>query len=163
MSREQLERFVEAIENLITEEKRHSDPPSAHYIPHDLARWFLEAAKGLLKGDEKSLDRALGLLRSPGRPVDPHKSKNFDLAERALIRMMQGKTWTEINNDIFEDREQPPDERYIRTLVARYKPLIMREWRENFRRRWLAGSEARKKSSIQKNERKGKGRTHNSE
>ena len=46
MSRDpRFERFVEAIENLILEENRHSDPPSAHYIPHDLARWFVEAAK----------------------------------------------------------------------------------------------------------------------
>jgi hypothetical protein len=162
MSRDQLERFVKAIENLILEEKRHSDPPSAHYIPHDLAGWFLEAAKDLLNGDVKSLDRALGLLRPPGHPVDPKKSKHFNLAEEALRRRMQGMTWTEINNEVFADRPEPPDERHIRTIVARYEPLVMEKWREDYRRQWLAGSEAREKASIQKNERKGKSRTANS-
>jgi hypothetical protein len=142
MSREQLERFVEAIENLITEEKRHSDPPSAHYIPHDLARWFLEAAKGLLKGDEKSLDRALGLLRSPGRPVDPHKSKNFDLAERALIRMMQG-TFLKIENSRptsgISERLSPGTNRSScesggRTFVGGGLPVLKRERKVAFRK-----------------------------
>jgi len=65
MSADRLESLVEAVENLILEEEKHSDPSSAHYIPHDLARWFIEAAKRFLNGDAKSLDRALGLLRSP--------------------------------------------------------------------------------------------------
>jgi hypothetical protein len=162
MSRDQLECFIEAIENLILEEKRHSDPPSAHYIPHDLARSFLGAAKGFLDGDVKSFDRALGLLRPRGRPVDPNKSKNLGLAEIALMSRMQGKTWAEINYEVYADRTEPPDERHIRTIVDRYKPLVMQKWREDLRRRWLAGSEARAKRSIQKNERKGKSRTANS-
>ena len=162
MSRDRLKCFVEAIENLVAEEKRHSDPPSAHHVPHDLARWFLEAAKPFLKGDVEGLDRALGLLRPPGRPVDPNKSKNFDLAEKALTRRMQGRTWEDINNEVFADRAEPPDERHIRTIVDRYKPLVMQKWREDLRRRWFAGSEAREKRGIQKNERKGKSRTANS-
>ena len=192
MSRERLECFVAAIENLILEEERHSgpssenlileeerhsdpssenlileekrcfDPPSAHYIPHDLARWFLEAAKGFLNGDVESLDRALGLVRPRGRPVDPNKSKNLGLAEIALMRKLQGKTGAEINNEVFAKRAEPPDERHIRTIVDRYKPLVIQKWREDLRRRWLAGSEAREKRSIQKNERKGKSRTANS-
>ena len=129
MSRDQLECFAEAIENLILEEKRHSDPPSAHHIPHDLARWFVEAAKGFLNGEVESLDRALGLLRPPGHPVDPNKSKNLDLAELALMRRMQGKTWAEINNEVFADRAEPPDERYIRTIVNRYKSVVMQSAR----------------------------------
>ena len=153
MSRDpRFDRLANAIKRLVREENRHSDPPSAHHIPHDVAHWFVR----LLSGDEKKLGRALGLLRPRGRPVDPNKSKNFDLAERALIRKMQGKTWIELNNEIFADRAEPPDERYLRTLVARYEPLIMQKWREDHRRRWLAGSEAREKRSIQKNERKGK-------
>jgi len=162
MSRDRLECLIEAIENLILEENRHSDPPSAHHIPHDLAQWFLEAAKRVLSGKEKSLDSALGLLGSPGRPVDPDKSKNLDLAEMALTLRMQGKTWAEINSKVFEDRAEPPDERYIRSIVARYQLPVMKKWRENLRQRWLAGSEARGKRSIQKNERKGKSRTANS-
>ena len=75
---------------------------------------------------------------------------------------MQGRTWAEINNEVFADRAEPPDERHIRTIVDRYKPLVMQKWREDLRRRWLAGSEAREKRSIQKNERKGKSRTANS-
>ena len=143
MSRDpRFERLVKAIERLVREEKRHSDPPSAHHIPHDLAYWFVEAAKRSLNGDVESLDRALGLLRPPGRPVDPNKSKNLDLAEIALMRRMQGRTWAEINNEVFADRAEPPDERYIRTIVDRYKPLVMQKWREDLRRRWLARSEA---------------------
>jgi hypothetical protein len=122
----------------------------------------LEAAKRFLNGDVKSLDRALGLLRPPGRPVDPNKSKNLGLAEIALMSRMQGKTWAEINNEVFADRAEPPDERHIRTLVDRYKPLVMQKWRKDLRRRWLAGSEAREKNCIQKNEKKGKSRTPNS-
>ena len=75
---------------------------------------------------------------------------------------MQGRTWPEINNEVFADREKPPDERYIRTIVGRYKPVIMQKWREDLYRHWLAGSEARAKSNIQKNEGKGKSRTANS-
>jgi hypothetical protein len=162
MSRDQLECFVEAIENLILEEERHSDPSSGHYIPHDLARWFLEATKGFLDGEVNSLDRALGLIRPPGHPVDPSKSKNLDLAEKALTLRMQGRTGVEINNQVFADRAEPPDERHIRTIVNRYKPLVMQKWREDLRRRWLAGSEVREKRSIQKNQAKGKSRTANS-
>ena len=35
MSRDRFECFADAIKKLIREEKRHSDPPSAHHIPHD--------------------------------------------------------------------------------------------------------------------------------
>ena len=153
MSRDpRIERLANAIKRLVREENRHSDPPSGHLIPHDVAYWFVR----LLSGDEKKLGRALGLLRPPGHPVDPNKSKNLDLAEKALTGRMQGRTWAEINNEVFADRAEPPDERYIRTIVDRYKPLVMQKWREELRRRWLAGSEAREKRSIQKNERKGK-------
>ena len=162
MSRDQLECFAKAIKRLVREESRHPDPPSTHLIPHDLAYWFVKATKHFLDGDVESLDRALGLRRPRGRPVDPNKRKNFDVAEKALWRKMRGRTWLEINNEIFADRAEPPDERHIRTLVARYEPLIMEKWRENLRRRWLAGSDARKKRSIAKNERKGKSRTANS-
>jgi hypothetical protein len=162
MSRDRLECLIEAIKNLILEENRHSDPPSAHYIPHDLAQWFVEAGERLLNGDVESLDRALGLLRSPGRPVDPNKSKHLDLAEMALTQKMQGKTWAEINTEAFADRAEPPDERHIRTLVDRYRPLIMEKWSEDCRRRWDEGSEARLKRIIEKNKRKGKSRTPNS-
>lgn len=162
MSRDRLERFVERLENLMLEEKRHYDPPSAHHIPHDLSLWFLEVAKRGLNGDGKSLVRGLGLIRPRGRPVDPNKSKNLDLAERALIRKMQGKTWSEVNTEIFADRAEPPDERYLRTLVARYQPVIMQKWREQLRQRWVAGSEARKNQQIQKNRRKGRTWTANS-
>jgi hypothetical protein len=156
MSRDRLECLAKAIKRLIREENRHSDPPSTHYIPHDLAYWILEAIKRFLNGDVETLDRALGLLRPPGRPVDPNKSKNFDLAELALMRRMQGKTWAEINNEAFADRAEPPDERYIRTLVARYKPLILKKWCEELHRRWLAKSEERKQRAILKNSRRGK-------
>jgi hypothetical protein len=156
MSRDRLECLAKAIKRLIREENRHSDRPSAHHIPHDLAYWFLGAAKRFLDGDVKSLDRALGLLRPPGHPVDQNKSKNFDVAEKALRRKMQGKTWAEINNEIFADKAEPPDERYIRTLVARYKPLILKKWCEELHRRWLAKSEERKQRAILKNSRRGK-------
>ena len=159
MSRDpRFERLANAIKRLVREENRHSDPPSAHHIPHDVAYWFVR----LLSGDEKKLGRALGLLRPPGHPVDPNKSKNLDLAEIALRLRLQGKTWAEINNEVFADRAEPPDERHVRTIVDRYKPLVMQKWREDLRRRWLAGTEAREKRSIQKNERKGKSRTVNS-
>ena len=140
------------------------DPLSAyaHHIPHDRARWFIQAAKRFLAGDEKSSDRAFGLVRPRGHPVDPNKSKNFDLAEKALRLKLQGKTWVEINNEVFAERAEPPDERHIRTIVTRYEPLIMQKWREELRQRWLAGSEAREKRQIQKNGRKGKSRTANS-
>jgi hypothetical protein len=153
MSRDpRFERLANAIKRLVREENRHSDPPSAHHIPHDVAHWFVR----LLSGDEKKLGRALGLLRPPGHPVDPNKSKNLDLAEIAMRSRLQGKTWEEINNEVFADRAEPPDERHIRTIVDRYKPLVMQKWRKDLRRRWLAGAEARAKRSIQKNERKGK-------
>ena len=162
MSRDQFERFVDAIGNLFIEEMRNHDPPSAHHVPHDLAAWFLEGAAHFLNGDVGSLDRTLGLRRRRGHPVDPNKSKNFELAEKALTRRMQGRTWSEINNEIFADRAQSPDERHIRTIVDRYKPVVMQKWREDLRGRWLAGSEARDKRSIQKNKVKGKSRTANS-
>jgi hypothetical protein len=153
MSRDpRFERLVIAIKRLVREENRHSDPPSAHHIPHDVAYWFVR----LLSGDEKKLGRALGLLRPPGHPVDPNKSKNFDLAELGLTRKLQGKTWPEINAEAFADRAEPPDERYIRTIVNRYKPLVMQKWRKDIRRRWLAQSEERKQRAILKNSRRGK-------
>ena len=84
MTRDQLECFVEAIENLILEEQRHSDPPSAHHIPHDLARLFFECRGPFLNGDEESFDRALGLVSPPGHPIDPDKSeKSRSRGERA--------------------------------------------------------------------------------
>jgi len=138
------------------------DPRLLFHLPLDLAVGFVEAAKAVLSGNEKSLDRAFGLLRRPGRPVDPNKSKHLDLAEKALAGRMKGRTWAEINNEAFADRAEPPDERLIRTIVDRYEPVVMQKWREHFRRRWLADSEARKKRGIQKNERKGKSRTPNS-
>jgi len=162
MSTDRLKGFVEAVENLLLEEGRHSDPSSAHYIPHDLAQWFLEAAKRVLNGDVESLDRALGLLRPPGRPADPNKSTNFDLAEKALMLRMQGKLWAEINEEVYADRPEPPDERYIRTLIGRYKPLIMEKWRREINQRWLARSEERRQESFLKNAQKGKSRTANS-
>ena len=161
MSRDQFERFVDAIGNLVLEEMCNHDPPSAHHIPRDLAIWFLEGAGRFLNADVESLDRALGLVRPPGRPVDPNKSKNLDLAEKALTGRMHGRTWSEINNELFADRAEPPDERHIRTIVGRYKPVVMQKWREDLLRRWLAGSTARLKRSIQKNQGKGKSRTAN--
>jgi hypothetical protein len=153
MSRDpRFERLVIAIKRLVREENRHSDPPSAHHIPHDVAYWFVR----LLSGDEKKLGRALGLRRPPGHPVDPNKSKNLDLAELGLTRKLQGKTWAEINAEAFADRAEPPDERYIRTIVNRYKPLVMQKWRKDIRRRWLAQSEERKQRAILKNSRRGK-------
>ena len=153
MSRDpRFERLANAIKRLVREENRHSDPPSAHHIPHDVAHWFVR----LLSGDEKKLGRALGLLRPPGHPVDPNKSKNLDLAELGLTRKLQGKTWAEINAEAFADRAEPPDERYIRTIVNRYKPLVMQKWRKDIRRRWLAQSEERKQRAILKNSRRGK-------
>jgi hypothetical protein len=123
-----------------------------HHIPHDLAYWFV---RGVLSGgNEKSICRALGLLRPPGRPVDPNESKNLvDRAEMALTLRMQGKTWAEVNNAIFAGRENPPDERYIRRIVAQYKPLVMRRW---LYRRWRAQSKERKQRAILKNSRRGK-------
>jgi hypothetical protein len=153
MSRDpRFERLVIAIKRLVREENRHSDPPAAHHIPHDVAYWFVR----LLSGDEKKLGRALGLRRPPGHPVDPNKSKNIDLAELGLTRKLQGKTWAEINAEAFADRAEPPDERHIRTIVNRYKPLVMQKWRKDIRRRWLAQSEERKQRAILKNSRRGK-------
>jgi hypothetical protein len=203
MSREQLERFVEAVENLarndlielagmwrqdidmlmatytkIDEEGLQSerateaapnkaawvspDPRLLFHLPLDLAVGFVETAKQVLSNDEKSLDSAFGLTRPPGRPVDLNKSKNLGLAEIALMSRLQGKTWPEINKEVFADRVEPPDERYIRTIIDRYKQVVMQKWREDLRRRWLADSEAREKRTIQRNKRKGKGRTPNS-
>ena len=121
MSRDpRFERLANAIKKLVREENRHSDPPSAHHIPHDVAYWFVR----LLSGDEKKLGRALGLLRPPGRPVDPNTSKNnLNRAELAFTLRMQGKTWAEVNNAIFAEEENPPDERRIRRLVTQYEPL----------------------------------------
>ena len=151
MSRDRLQSLAEAIKRLIREENRHSDPPSANYIPHDLAHWFVRLA---LSSDEKSLGKALGLLRSPGRPVDPKTwKKNFKRAERGWKLKMQGKTWDEVNKAVFAGSLDPPDERYIRTLVTRYKPLLLRR---RFYQRWLEQSEERKQRAILKNSRKGK-------
>ena len=125
------------------------------HLPLDLTCLFLEAAKGVLQGEVES-DRAFGLLRAPGRPVDPHKSKNLDIAEKAFMQRLQGKTWVEINNEIFADKAEPPDERFIRTIVTRYQPVIMQKWREDLRQRWLECSEARGKEIIERNKRKGK-------
>jgi hypothetical protein len=129
------------------------DPLSSFHLPPDLTLWFVETAKRVLSGVE-SLDRALGLLRPPGRPVDPNTSKNLiDLAEMAMTLRMQGKTWYEINTVLFADKAEPPDERYIRRVVARYKPLVMRRW---LHQRWRARSEERMQRTIQRNQRKGK-------
>ena len=92
MSRDRLERLIEAIENPVVEQNGHS----AYYIPHDVAKWFPGAARSLLNGDI----RALGLFRSPGRPVESN-GRTVDLAEKALTAKMQGKTWAEINLMIF--------------------------------------------------------------
>ena len=199
MTREQFERFVEAVEiqtrsDLIEfagmwrqdvdrhkatyEEGLHREsateaapnkaawvspnPRQLFHLPLDLAVGFVEVARHVLSGDEKSLDRAFGLTRPPGRPVDPNKSTNFDLAENALVLRMLGKSWTEVNEEVFADRAEPPDERYIRTIVARYKPLIMEKWRRELQQRWLARSEQRRQESILKNAQKGKSRTANS-
>jgi len=78
------------------------------------------------------------------------------------MRRMQGKTWGEVNEEAFADRVKPPDERYIRTLVARYKPLIMEKWRRELHQQWLARSEERQQESILKNAQKGRSRTANS-
>ncbi len=151
MSRDpRFERLANAIKRLVREENRHSDPPSAHHIPHDVAYWFVR----LLSGDEKKLGRALGLLRPPGRPVDPNTSKNnLNRAELAFTLRMQGKTWAEVNNAIFAEEENPPDERRIRRLVTQYEPLLMRRW---LCRGWRAQSEERKQRAILKNSRRGK-------
>jgi hypothetical protein len=154
MSRDVLEGVVKGIKRLIREENRHSDPPSAHYIRHDQAWSFLEGVQSFLKGDVDSLDRAFGVRPSPGRPVDPNTSKkNFKHAERAWTLKMQGKTWAEVNNAVFADRAEPPDERHIRRLITRYELLLMRRW---LRRRWRAGSEERKQRAILKNSKRGK-------
>ena len=153
MSRDpRFECLANAIKRLVREENRHSDPPSAHHIPHDVAHWFVRL---VLSGDEKSLGRALGLLRPPGRPVDPNTSKNnLNRAEMAFTLRMQGKTWAEVNNAIFAGKEEnPPDERHIRRLVTQYKPLLMSRW---LRRGWRARSEERKQRAILKNSRRGK-------
>ena len=157
MSRDpRFERLANAIKRLVREENRHSDPPSAHHIPHDVAYWFVR----LLSGDEKKLGRALGLLRPPGRPVDPNTSKNnLNRAELAFTLRMQGKTWAEVNNAIFAEEENPPDERRIRRLVTQYEPLLMRRW---LCRGWRAQSEERKQRAILKNSRRGKAGNFNS-
>jgi len=151
MSRDpRFERLANAIKRLIREENRHFDPASAHQIPHDVAYWFVR----LLSGDEKKLGRALGLVRPPGRPVDPNTSKkNLKRADLAFTLRMQGKTRAQINAEIFSDRPDPPDERYVRTLVAQHKPLVMVR---QLHRRWLSRSEERKQRAILKNSRRGK-------
>jgi hypothetical protein len=144
MSRDRLERLIEAIENPVVEQNGHS----AYYIPHDVAKWFPGAARSLLNGDI----RALGLFRSPGRPVESNE-RTVDLAEKALTAKMQGKTWAEINLMIFGQKSEPPDERYIRTLVDRYKPLVLARL---LNRRWVSWSEERKQRAFLKNSRRGK-------
>jgi hypothetical protein len=200
MTREQFERFVEAVENQTRSDLIElagmwrqdidrlkatyeqglqwegateaapdkatwisPDPRLLFHLPLDLAVGFVEVARHVLGGDEKSLDSAFGLTRPPGRPIDPNKSKHLDLAEMALTQKMQGKTWAEINNEIFADRAEPPDERHIRKIVARYKLVVMKKWRGELHQRWLARSEERKKESILKNAQKGKSRTSNSD
>jgi hypothetical protein len=170
MSRDRLECLVEAIEYLIVDENGieclfdpnetpivedngRFDLRRAHYIPHDVAQWFTDAVRRYQNGDVKSLDRPLGLVRPPGRPVDPDKSEKINLAEKVLAYRMQGKTRAQINGEIFSDRPDPPDERYLRTLEAEYKPLVMVR---QLHRRWLSRSEERKQRSILKNSRKGK-------
>ena len=157
MSRDpRFERLANAIKRLVREENRHSDPPSAHHIPHDVAYWFVR----LLSGDEKRLGRALGLLRPPGRPVDPNTSKNnLDLAELALTLRMQGKTWAEINNEIFAEEQIRRTSGISERLVTQYKPLRHEKWREDLCRGWLARSEERKQRAILKNSRRRKSRT----
>jgi hypothetical protein len=150
MSRDpRFERLEQAIKRLIREENRHSDRPSAHHVPHDVAYWFVR----LLSGDAKVMARALGVLRPRGHPVDPDKSEKVDLAEKALALQMQGKTWAKINAEIFADRSNPPDERYIRTLVTQYRPLVIVK---QLRRRWLSQAEERKQRAILKNSKKGR-------
>ncbi|WP_439374785.1 hypothetical protein [Bradyrhizobium sp. DASA03120] len=150
MSRDpRLELVLEGLKRLVREENRHSDPPSTHYIPHDVVWWFVR----LLSGDETSLRRAFGLLRPPGRPVNPTPKKYFRRAAKAWTLKMQRETWVEINNAVFADRAEPPDERHVRRLVTRHKPLLIRR---SLRRRWLARSEERKQTAILRNSRKGK-------
>ena len=125
MSRERLECLVKAIEDLVLEEKRHSDPPSAHHLPHDLTRWFLEGAKDLLSGKAKSLDRALELSRQRGRPFDPATSANLDLAEEAFrLKYECGLSWKALVNQINASRAQPIDERTIRKMIQSHLPAI---------------------------------------
>jgi hypothetical protein len=119
-------------------------------------RWFMNVVKACVsEGSTKNLPQLLGLKARRGRPVDPNKSKNLDLAEKALTLRMQGKTWDEINKRLFV-RANPPDERYIRTIVDRYQAVVMEKWRGELRRRWIAGSEKREKESFLKNADKGK-------
>jgi hypothetical protein len=127
MSRDRLECLAKAIKRLIREENRHSDPPSAHYIPHDLAHWFLEAAKRFLNGDVKSLDRALELSQRRGRPFDPGTSGNLDLAEEGFrLKYECGLSWKEVLNRVNALRRQPIDERTMRKMIESHRPAIYR-------------------------------------
>jgi hypothetical protein len=149
MSRDLLECLTETLQNPVVDQNGNS----AYYIPPHVAQWFGDAARRYQNGDVKSLDRALHLLRPRGRPVDPDKSEKIDLVEKVLAYRMQGKTRAQINGEIFSGRPDPPDERYLRTLEAEYKPLVMVR---QLRRRWLSQSEERKQRSILKNSRRGK-------
>jgi hypothetical protein len=153
MSRDLFECLIEALENPVVEQNGSPDPPSAYYIPPQVAQWFVDAARRFQNSDIKSLERALDVLRPPGRPVDPDTSEKVDLAETALAYKVQGKTWAQINGEIFSDRPDPPDERYIRTLIDQYKPQVMVR---QLHRRWLSRSEERKQRSFLKNSRRGK-------
>ena len=152
MSRDRLERLIEAIDNPVVEQNGHFDLPRAYYIPHDVAEWFPDAARSFLNGGVETIDRALGVLRSPGRPVGSNES-TIDLAEKALLLRMQGKKWADINLTIFGHKSEPPDERYIRTLVERLKPLVLARL---LHRRWVSRSEERQQRAFLKNSRRGK-------
>ena len=69
-----------------------------------------------------------------------------------------GKTWPEVNSEIYANSAEPPDERHIRKIIDRYMPIVMQKWRRDLRKLWLEGAERRKKESIERNKRKGKGR-----
>ena len=55
---------------------------------------------------------------------------------------MQGKTWAEINNEVFAEEQIRRTNGISERIVDRYKPLVMQKWREDLRRRWRAQSEA---------------------
>jgi hypothetical protein len=88
MSRDRLERFVEAIETLIVngliknEKPSCPDPLCAYRFPHTEARWFVRGVNRYLSGKAETLESALK-LKQRGRPVNSYKPENLELAKKA--------------------------------------------------------------------------------
>jgi len=150
MSRDRLERFVEAIETLIVngliknEKPSCPDPLCAYRFPHTEARWFVRGVNRYLSGKAETLESALK-LKQRGRPVNSYKPENLELAKKAWRLKKQGMILEDVTQELFKDRRDPPSARYVQILIKRFTPAIEEEERkamvDEYRQLLLARSE----------------------